>query len=80
MKNVYILFICDAWLSQESKRVLAVCTSEDESVNLAQKYSNKQGDNFTKNQIIELYTKQQTQGRSNNYVIEQVILNTYFIS
>jgi len=78
--EVHLLYSCDAWHSSNSKILLGVYTSHAEAVIQADNHSKKseEGDLTVHDTFLlgNIYGGiKQTQGRSENYIIEEVKLN-----
>lgn len=80
MEYVFILFECDAWHSHESKSRLGIFTDHAKAVIYADRHSKvtEEGE-LSKHDVLLLGLKNcginQTQGRSQNYIIEKEIIN-----
>jgi hypothetical protein len=73
MTEVFLLYLGDAWLSTASLHVIAVCTSMEWALIVAQREFNLDED-----ELRFLATQKQTQGRAENLYIEQVQTDTRF--
>ena len=71
--KLYLLYIGDAWLSNSSLELLAVCTTFDKVVDLAYKDSKKNNQKLWESDINELKQNKQTYGLDNNYMISSII-------
>ncbi len=71
--KLYLLYIRDAWLSNSSLELLAVCTTFDKAVDLAYKDSKKNNQKLWESDINELKQNKQTYGLDNNYMISSII-------
>ncbi|MBJ2190648.1 MAG: hypothetical protein JFT10_07345 [Muribaculaceae bacterium] len=71
--KLYLLYIGDAWLSNSSLELLAVCTTFDKAVDLAYKDSKKNNQKLWESDINELKQNKQTYGLDNNYMISSII-------
>ena len=70
--KLYLLYIGDAWLSNSSLELLAVCTTFDKAVDLAYKDSKKHNKKLWESDINELKENRQTYGLDNNYMISSI--------
>jgi len=71
--KLHLLYIGDAWLSNSSLELLAVCTTFDKAVDLAYKDSKKNNQKLWESDINELKQNKQTYGLDNNYMISSII-------
>ena len=71
--KLYLLYIGDAWLSNSSLELLAVCTTFDKAVDLAYKDSKKHNKKLRESDINELKENRQTYGLNNNYMISSIV-------
>lgn len=71
--KLYLLYIGDAWLSNSSLELLAVCTTFDKAVDLTYKDSKKNNQKLWESDINELKQNKQTYGLDNNYMISSII-------
>lgn len=78
MKNVFILFACDAWHTNESRRILTVGTSLDWCQKIAKRHAEEEEDPLSDEALEQLKSTNQTQGLDENYLIEEFSLNSYF--
>lgn len=78
METVFILFVCDAWHTNESKRVISVCTTLDYAQGLAETHAKNEGEPLTVNDVLNLALQGQTQSRDVNFIVEETTLNCYF--
>ncbi len=68
----YLLYIGDAWLSNSSLQLLAVCTSIEKAVQLGQVYSKKNHLHIDESDWYELKVNRQTYGYNNNLMIQPI--------
>lgn len=74
--KLYLLYIGDAWLSNSSLELLAVCTTFEKAVELAVEHSKKHNSRLWESDIRELQINKQTYGLDNNYMISSAITDT----
>ena len=74
--KLHLLYIGDAWLSNSSLELLAVCTSFEKAVELAVEHSKKHNSRLWESDIRELQINKQTYGLDNNYMISSAITDT----
>ncbi|QRE03490.1 hypothetical protein [Flavobacterium psychrophilum] len=79
MKTVFVLFTCDAWHTDDSKKVISVCDNLDFVQEIAKKHAKEEGEPLTKNDVLNLEFQKQTQGRELNFMFEETTLNSYFL-
>ena len=77
MKNsVFVLFYCDAWHSHSSKRICGVYDDFDNAFDAAKIVAKKSEEGKIKKYDKELLKSiNQTQNRSENYIIEELEIN-----
>lgn len=76
-KNLYLVYSTDAWHSHSSDEVIAVCSvGTDEVVRIINKYCKKENlPSLDKDDMNNLNSISQTQGRDDNFRIESITLN-----
>lgn len=75
-KNVYILYMGDAWLSRSSLSVMGVFSSRYEAINAV--IANAQCSAEELEEIKEeLYKHSQTQSNDNNWIIAECVLGQF---
>ena len=67
--KVYLLYCGNAWLNTSSLQLLAVCTTYDKAVELADLHSQEGENPFDENTREELMNERATFGRDENYKI-----------
>jgi hypothetical protein len=76
MKKVIILYTCDDWHRHSSKIPLGVFTEKFKAVNFAKLHASKSEEGkLDEHNVFLLTTIDQTQNRSENYIIEECELN-----
>lgn len=78
MKKVFILFTCDAWHTNESRRILTVGTSLEFCHRIAKQHAEEENDPLSEEDLNHLKSTNQTQGLDENYLIEEFSVNSYF--
>jgi hypothetical protein len=75
-KNVFVVSTCDAWLTHASMTMLCISTTRNKAILVCRKHSSQDGNNpLDKDELAHLKSRLQTQGREENYYIEEVTLN-----
>ena len=74
--KVYIVYQTDAWLSYNSRDLIAVCSNHRMAVLLAKRHARREGEPLSRDDEFNLINISQTQGREFNYLIEEVERNT----
>ena len=74
--KLYLLYIGDAWLSNSSLELLAVCTTFEKAIELAVKHSKEHNSQLWESEIHELEINKQTYGLDNNYMISSAVTDT----
>lgn len=72
MKNIYIVYETDAWLSYSSRDLIGVCTTHHKAVNIAKMHAKKHSKRLSRDDKSNLENISQTQGLEYNYYIEEV--------
>jgi hypothetical protein len=69
MKEIYLLYSCNAWHSYDSFRVMGVFTNKK----ALQRYLSgmKRNKKLTSEDLKQLQENKQTQGKARNYLIEE---------
>ena len=67
--KVYLLYSCNAWLNTSSLQRLAVCSSVDKAISLAEEHANDGDEPLEEGNKDELEMNHQTYGRDENYLI-----------
>jgi hypothetical protein len=78
MENVFALNTADNYLSKESYRIICMCSNKEEAIKIAKLHAKNNEEKLTKEQEDFLFSQDQTQGREENFVIEEFIINAYF--
>ncbi len=78
MKKVFILFTCDQWHTNESRRIITVGSSLEWCHKTAKQHAEAENDPLSKEDLERLKDTNQTQGLDENYLIEEFSLNSYF--
>jgi hypothetical protein len=73
MKKVFLLSSCDAWHSHNSMRTIGVFSTLKMLVGYLKRY-----DKVTKQDILQIISIGQTQGRNVNYYVEWLKVNPKF--
>jgi hypothetical protein len=73
MKKIFLLSSCDAWHSHNSMRAIGVFSTLKLLVGYLKRY-----DKLTKQDMIQIISIGQTQGREVNYCIETLKVNPKF--
>lgn len=68
-KKVYLLYSGNAWLNNSSLQLLAVCSTVEVAINLAETHSKDGEEPLDEEALEELEVYYQTQGRDENYLI-----------
>lgn len=71
--KLYLLYLGDAWLSNSSLELLAVCTSKEKAIELACQDAKKHNHPLWESDMNELIQNNQTYGLDNNYMIDNTI-------
>lgn len=75
--KIFVLYTTDAWLSYNSRDIIAICTTFKNAIKLAKQHARQEDDNpLSKYEIDFLIEHYQTQGRDTNYYIEELDKNT----
>ena len=75
--KVYILYQTDAWNSHESEQVIAVCSTRQKAIELADRNAIETQEKLSKHDLEMLEEIGQTQSRQTNYLIEPIIVDEY---
>ena len=75
MKNCFIVYCGDAWLSYNSLSTIAVCTTLNKAISLIKKDAVKQGITLSEDDLFNLKAIYQTQGNDINYQISEIQMN-----
>ncbi len=67
--NVYLLYSGNAWMNTSSLQLLAVCSSENNAIDLAKKHARDSEQPLDVDDEYELEINNQTYGRDENYLI-----------
>ncbi|MCM1221987.1 MAG: hypothetical protein NC548_46695 [Lachnospiraceae bacterium] len=73
--KVYLLYVGNAWLSNSSLQLIAVCTTEAKAIELATAHAKDGEEPLDEDSIQELEMYSQTNGRDENYLICQCNLD-----
>lgn len=68
-KEIYLLFMGNAYLDDNSLSLLAVCSSEHEAIRLAAIAAKSDGEPLTEDDVHALCNEYETYGRDINYRI-----------
>jgi hypothetical protein len=79
MKKVFILFIDNSGHSDGSKQILCVGSTMDFVQVKAEIHAKNNGVKLQKNDILGLEFDNQTQGREENYMIEEHTIDSFFL-
>lgn len=76
MRKIYIVYSTDAWLSFRSRDVIGICNSIKNCVKVVQSCIKRRSySSLSKDDKWNLENILQTQGRENNFHIEEVQIN-----
>ena len=70
MKEVFLLSSCDAWLSHSSMRTIGVFSTLKLLIRYLKRY-----DTLSEQDILQIISILQTQGRGVNYCVERLKIN-----
>lgn len=68
-KEIYLLFMGNAYFDENSLSLLAVCSSESQAIRLASIAAKSDGEPLTEEDCNALYNEYETYGRDINYRI-----------
>ena len=79
MKTLFLLYTTDVWHTQESKNLIAVCSSKEKAISMAQMYAEAEDEEITKDDLYNLERISQTQGYKGEgeFLIDYTELNTF---
>lgn len=70
MKTVIIVYVCDAWHSQQSKSFFGVYSTKTKAIAAAKKHGK-----LSPSSVSSLSSFNQTQGLDENYILDEATVN-----
>jgi len=79
IKTVFLLHTTDAWHTHQSRNLIAVCSSKEQAINMAQMYAKSEDKEISQDDLYNLENIDQTQNLDSDYefVIDYATINTF---
>jgi hypothetical protein len=81
MKTLFLLYATDTWHTHQSKNLIAVCSSKEQAINMAQMHAKSEDEEISQDDLFNLEKLDQTQNYQGEgeFLIEYATINTFIL-